>query len=121
MSRSKRNDQNYLQVTVGAPIPGELLVAVGLAPELGRSGTHELATYTCSHCQKQLIVNPWRTRERAWCKSCDHYVCDECKADQVLRGGACVPMRYLVDEVAEAADKGRSPLSLDLPRSILLP
>jgi hypothetical protein len=117
--RSKLNDENYLQIDAGLGVPAELLISVGLAPELGR-GRHELATFTCSHCCQQLIVNPWRTRERAWCRSCDHYICDNCKADQVAKGGACKPMRFVIEEVAEAVDKGKSINTVDIPR-ILLP
>lgn len=116
---TKSNHENYLFIDAGAGIPAEMLVAVGLDPRLGR-GQHELKTFTCNHCATQLIVNPWRTRERAWCKSCDHYVCDRCKEAQVAAGGACRPFRALADEVAEAFDKGKDLSTVDVPL-ILLP
>lgn len=44
----------------------------------GMPAVLEASTYTCSHCQAIVIVNPQRTRERAFCRKCDHYICDEC-------------------------------------------
>lgn len=46
----------------------------------------ERATITCSHCQRQMFRNPTRERERAYCRSCDHYICDECKAIEAVAG-----------------------------------
>lgn len=39
---------------------------------------YEAATITCRHCQTVLLRNPMRTRERAYCTGCDHYICDQC-------------------------------------------
>lgn len=55
----------------------------------------EAATATCSHCQRIVILNPDRTRERGYCRKCDHYVCDTCV------GGECRPFAQVLDE-AEA-------------------
>lgn len=117
--RTKADHENYLFIDAGAGIPEQLLVSVGLDPHLAR-GCHELKTITCNHCSTQLIVNPWRTRERAWCKSCDHYICDGCKVDQIAKGGACKPFKAVANEVAEAVDRGKDPSTVDVPRILLL-
>jgi hypothetical protein len=49
-------------------------------------GVLEAATITCSHCQRQLIRNPARERERAWCPNCDAYICDSCEAVRPVAG-----------------------------------
>ncbi len=56
----------------------------------------EAATITCSHCQRQLIRNPSRTRDRAWCSECDRYICDQCNAIRLVAG--CKTFKQIVDE-----------------------
>lgn len=58
----------------------------------------EMPTLTCSHCQKQMIVNPLRTRERPYCRKCDHYLCDECALVAHLNGGECQPYQARLDQ-----------------------
>ena len=45
---------------------------------LSGGGLFEAATTTCSHCQRIVVLNPDRTRERGYCRKCVHYICDEC-------------------------------------------
>ncbi len=33
---------------------------------------------TCAHCQRQIVLNPGRTRDRFECPRCDKYLCDDC-------------------------------------------
>lgn len=33
-------------------------------------------TLTCCHCNRVVVLNPQRKRERNWCFKCDAYVCD---------------------------------------------
>lgn len=56
----------------------------------------EAATTTCSHCQRQIVRNPARERERAWCRSCDSYICDECEALRAVAG--CKTFHAKLDE-----------------------
>jgi hypothetical protein len=63
----------------------------------------EAATITCSHCQRQVIRNPERTRARAYCPKCDHYICDQCEAVRVASGGECKPFNRIIEEVQEGA------------------
>ncbi len=46
----------------------------------------ETATYKCWHCQRIVVVNPLRVRERAHCSACDHDICDDCGTRQKLTG-----------------------------------
>lgn len=53
-------------------------------PEVPEGTVFEAATMHCSHCGTVVIVNPNRTRERAWCQPCDKYVCDNCGIEMKL-------------------------------------
>lgn len=65
----------------------------------------EAPTMTCNHCQAVVIVNPDRTRERARCYSCDHYICDACEGLRVA-GKSCRPMKQVIDELLTEIAKG---------------
>ena len=60
----------------------------------------EQATATCSHCHTQVIMNPQRTRERGYCRKCDHYVCDNpaCRFE-------CVPLNKVIESLQDRAFK----------------
>ena len=66
----------------------------------------ETAVYTCSHCQRQIMKNPLRERERAYCRKCDHYICDQCAVVD-----NCLPWAKIVDDELEAHARG-TPLIL---------
>jgi hypothetical protein len=66
-------------------------------------GVVEVPTLTCSHCHKQMIVNPLRTRERAYCPKCDHSICDGCGLARKLNGGDCVPMNAVIERLQTQA------------------
>lgn len=80
-----------------APVADELVHAAGLPIGAGR-GLFEAPTYTCSHCNRVVVMNPNRTRERAYCKGCDHYICDECGARRAATG-VCKTMAQVMDEL----------------------
>lgn len=67
----------------GTPMPDELVVANGLPQGAGR-GLFESATYTCNHCQAQVVMNPKRTRERGFCRRCHHVICDACVEEMAI-------------------------------------
>lgn len=74
MTRSLRSLENYLLIdnrTVGGP----------------GGGLVEAATLTCCHCQRQVIINPLRTRERNHCRKCHAYVCDSPGCNAECNGG----------------------------------
>lgn len=60
-------------------LPADVAKASGFDPKhCGEGKVMEAATITCSHCKVVVVVNPLRTRERAYCRRCDHYICDGC-------------------------------------------
>lgn len=73
-------------------------------PIAGMPPIFEAATYTCSHCQSVVIMNPERKRERAKCRGCNHMICDAC-AEIKARTGVCKTFQQLADEVLAAAEK----------------
>ncbi len=66
----------------------------------------EAPTYTCSHCQTVVVLNPLRNRERAWCSSCVHKICDTCGAARGSNGGRCTTFKEIIDQVQNTADRG---------------
>lgn len=77
----------------------ELSRTVGLPPIAAR-GMFEAPTITCSHCQVIVVVNPLRSRERAYCVKCNHYICDKCG---VIYGQTreCITYKQIVEETQE--------------------
>jgi hypothetical protein len=74
---------------------------IGL-PQVGAGQRYESASFGCSHCQRQVIMNPKRTRERGYCRKCDRYLCDEC-TQIAHETKQCIPMKKILDEAQEAA------------------
>jgi len=60
-------------------------------------GHFEADTYTCTHCNRVVVMDPQRQRERYKCGGCNHHVCDECAALR-LAGGPCRTMAQKIDE-----------------------
>lgn len=102
---SKRSHEGYLLLdhrgTAG--VSDADMVAMGLPAGSGK-GLYESATYTCKHCQFTVLIEPKRTRERAYCRGCDHYICDACGVIRA-RTGACATIDRKVDELMAAAEK----------------
>jgi hypothetical protein len=60
-------------------LPEDVARAAGYDPTFVREGKrYETATLTCAHCKSTVVPNPQRTRERAKCFKCLHYICDGC-------------------------------------------
>lgn len=93
----------YLEIDhsqAGGPAP------IGLPPHF------ETHTYTCSHCQRVVVMNPKRTRERYKCRGCNHHVCDDCEAERVLHGAPCKTFAQKADEAMERAVRQATPTIL---------
>lgn len=94
---------------------GYLLLDNRNAPMPGVPLPHfEADTYTCSHCQTVVVMNPLRTRERYKCRGCSHHICDPCAAKRA-EGAACKTWAQHVDQVlaqAERQAEATSPLIL---------
>lgn len=64
----------------------------------------ELPTYTCSHCQAVVVMNPARQRERYKCRGCNHHICDNCGAARAA-GAPCKTMSQVIDEYLAQAER----------------
>ena len=78
----------------------------GLAhPLLGKKSLFEAPTFSCPYCQRIVIINPKRNRERAYCRSLDRLICDYCAADRAA-GQTLKPFKQVIDEFTTSASKG---------------
>lgn len=109
----KPRREGYLLIdhTFSPGITPEQMHAAGLNPAMavGADKKGEFATLTCGHCCDIVIVNPGRTRERAYCDRCPGYICDACGAAMAITG-KCVSIDRLLDfvqdENAKTEDRG---------------
>lgn len=109
---SKRGQEGYLMIdNRHAPsITPEQAHATGKEiAGVGNNGLYETATVTCSHCHAQVILRPDRTRDRGYCRKCDHYICDQCEVVRIASGYACKPLNQLFDEIQAAAFRCDAP------------
>jgi len=61
-------------------LPEDIARKAGYDPKLAGEGkVFEADTLCCKHCKTHVIKNPDRTRERAFCRKCYHYICDGCE------------------------------------------
>ena len=88
----------------------ELIVASGLPPGAGQ-GLFEAPTYTCSHCSSVVVLNPKRNRERAFCRGCDHYICDACGVIKA-QNGICRTMKQIIEEEMARVEKRQASASV---------
>ena len=90
MLRSKRSLEGYLMIDHSA---------INC-----RGALFESATLTCSHCQRVVVLNPDRSRERGYCTKCDNYLCDQCALVRAQTGD-CKTFGEIMDEVELTALK----------------
>jgi hypothetical protein len=86
-------------------LPDEMVHRAGMPSGAGR-GVFQADTFTCVHCCRVVLMNPLRTRDRAWCAKCDRYICDACGA-AMAASGVCKPFAQVVEEIQEAASKSQ--------------
>lgn len=99
---SLRSHEGYLMIDQRNS-PGmteEQAVAAGLPPQAAK-GLFESASYTCSHCNSIVVIEPKRTRERAYCRGCDQRICDGCGFIRA-QDMKCRSFKALIDEMQEA-------------------
>lgn len=117
--QTKRDLEGYLKIdhrdSPGLAI-GDL-VAAGLpgSMPIGAGKVLEAPTLTCAHCQTIVVINPNRQRERAWCRQCDHYVCDSCGGAMVAPGYVHVPFKKVIDDFLNAAANNKPPPKIIQP------
>jgi len=75
------------------------LAPLGLPSGAGR-GLFESATYTCSHCNAVVVMEPKRTRARGFCLGCGQQICDGCEYIRA-RTLACRSMDQRITELQE--------------------
>ncbi len=113
--KSLRSHEGYMLVdnrnTPG--IDDATMVAMGYPVGAGR-GLYESATYTCSHCNAVVVMEPLRTRERGYCRKCSQRVCDGC-ATVMAKTFECRPMTQIVDEILEATVRQNASTTILLP------
>ena len=105
---SKRELEGYLEID-HRESPG---ITPALAAKVGR-GTipvpagqvFKAATMNCVYCERLIIRNPGRERPRNFDPKTDRFMCDDCSLVRKL-GGELKPMKQVIDEFQEAADKG---------------
>lgn len=99
MRHSKRSLEGVLLIDNRAapPVP-----SFGGTPAIAGGATFESACVTCSHCHRQVVLNPDRSRERGYCPKCDKYVCDTCESVRA-KTGDCVPFNAFLDRMQEQA------------------
>lgn len=95
-------------------VSDEQMLAMGYPAGAGR-GLYESATYTCSHCNAVVVMEPKRTRERGFCRGCNQRICDPCVAIKA-QTMTCKTMTQIIDEAITAADHGKP-----VPPLILIP
>lgn len=107
--KTKRSSEGYVLIDHrNSPgITPEFVRANNLdAPAVGAGVTYESALVVCSHCGRDVILNPNRTRDREWCYTCDGYICDGCGAAKKA-GAACVTVRQKIAQAFDTIQKGR--------------
>jgi hypothetical protein len=62
-------------------------------------GIKEFHTMSCSHCGGHVVLNPQRIRARAYCRSCNHYICDTCAATAAQPSYQHTSFQELTDKV----------------------
>lgn len=72
--------------------------ATGLPVSNGRP-LLECATYTCTHCERVVMMNQDRQRPRYKCFGCHHLICDPCAAEKAANGGRCVTYQQKLAEI----------------------
>jgi predicted O-linked N-acetylglucosamine transferase (SPINDLY family) len=88
-----------------AHVPGAVAVGAGRL--------YERDVKVCTHCQRAIVLEPLRTRDRGYCNKCDHYICDHCEAIRV-KTGACIPFLQTLDRMQALAEQGNPLASHDL-------
>ena len=75
-------------------------------PIVGAGEVYESALIVCHVCGGDVILNPNRSRDRAWCRVHDAYSCDKCAA-AVRAKGKCVSLKQLMAEAYDNIVHGK--------------
>lgn len=75
---------------------------------VGEGAVLEMSVLTCSHCHKQMMINPLRNRTREFCRKCNHYICDACGGIRKIDGGECRSLNDTIDRIQNQLANRRS-------------
>lgn len=121
MSSLKRHE-GYLMIDHRASpgIPADVAVKLGFLPgEVAEGALFEAATLTCKHCPGAWMKNPRRIRPRAYCKKCDHYICDDCDRLAAEPGYVHRSRDEILDAAMTSASRGET-FDPNAPKSPLI-
>lgn len=107
---SKRDLEGYLEIDhrESPGITPELAAKVGRGTiPVGAGKRLQAAVTLCPYCERGVIRNPERERDRAYDSKTDRYICDDCDLVRKL-GGELKPMKQVIDEVANGIAKGKA-------------
>jgi len=97
----------------------EEALRMGYKPESVREGAvYETVTYGCPHCGTCYVKNPWRTRAREHCFSCNMDICDGCKAAMHHPDYVHKTFRQLAEEDAASRQTAEMMRNIALLRAI---
>lgn len=99
--KSKRSNEGELFIDAGPiGVPDNLIIpGVVACPIVKPNRIEEFPTYCCKHCNATVVMNPLRTRDRAYCPGCDHYICDNCEGVRKIQG--CKTLDEIFDKMIE--------------------
>jgi hypothetical protein len=101
---SARSLEGYLEID-HRESPGftaEEAVQAGLrriATDVGKGAVAKVPVANCSQCQRHIILNPMRTRDRFFCRKCMAYHCDRCALITHI-SGVCKTWKQIEQEWA---------------------
>jgi hypothetical protein len=106
---SKRELEGYLEIdhreSPGVN-PEDVPVLAGIRMAVPGGTRGQFPAVKCHVCERLIVMNPLRTRDRSWCSKHDAYECDDCAAKRA-RTGECKPFSQVIDEfLNQAAKKG---------------
>lgn len=86
--------------------------ATGIPVSAGKP-LFESATYTCTHCERVVVMEQTRTRPRYKCRGCSHLICDPCAAEKEhVYKGVCVTYKQKLDAILDHETKSPAGLIL---------
>lgn len=117
--QSLKRHEGYLLIDhrFSPGIPDDLARKAGYDPGFtGEGKMFEAATNTCAHCHGIVVLNPDRTRGRAYCSKCDKYICDACNVISLQPTYVHMPMVKLSDAILEMGIRG---IPVDTPLALI--
>lgn len=111
--------ESYLMIDHRASpgVPADFYRSIGFdMPAVAEGKMGEFAVLVCVHCQKHVIKNPERTRERANCSKCgNQYICDVCEFESRQPGYVHRPFKKVIDDTLELGLRSQAETNLVLP------